>query len=111
MTCKECINNDICHKVCSKDTCSFFKDKSIFVKLPCKIGDDIYEAFFKKVIKSHVVQIVVFSVGIWVYAQNSSELHMDRFKLDDFGKYVFTNKQNAENAIKERENNDRGRIP
>ncbi len=64
MTCKECYNRDACGgylpsdldkdvwDLCAKgksdeipdieDRCSEFKDKSLIVELPCKVGDTVY---------------------------------------------------------------------
>lgn len=40
MTCKKCIHYDVCGE--SIFTCGQFKDKSKFIELPCKVGDEIY---------------------------------------------------------------------
>lgn len=48
MTCQDCINNDTCllGKVNCKSNiencCDMFKDRSLFIKLPCKVGDSYY---------------------------------------------------------------------
>lgn len=52
MTCKDCIHYDVCSKLCTvKDMnsftavsgyCTYFKDKSKFVELPCNVGDKYY---------------------------------------------------------------------
>lgn len=50
MICKECIHFDDCglYKVTAEltsnsDVCCFFLDKSRYIKLPCKVGDIVYE--------------------------------------------------------------------
>lgn len=52
MTCKDCIHYDICHnnfknidlneEMTDEHCCVYFKDKSRFVELPCKAGDDFF---------------------------------------------------------------------
>lgn len=52
MTCKDCIHYEICQK-CSfcdlteyvedlKKVCEWFKNKSKYIDLPCKVGDTVY---------------------------------------------------------------------
>ena len=45
-TCKDCIHYDVCiwdgEIVENSDNCSYHKDKSRIVELPCKVGDDVY---------------------------------------------------------------------
>lgn len=51
-TCKDCIHYDVCGFNEYKDfneICSFFKDKSRIVELPCKVGDKVH-----KIIKSNI---------------------------------------------------------
>ena len=45
MTCEDCIHYDVCGFNEYKDfneICSFFKDKSRIIELPCKVGDMVY---------------------------------------------------------------------
>ena len=44
-TCKECIHFVVCEEVPTKsaDDCDFFKDCARFVELPCKVGDSYFE--------------------------------------------------------------------
>ena len=48
MTCNNCIHVDVCDKqkitnhTISKSVCKHFKDKSLFVELPCKVGQIVY---------------------------------------------------------------------
>lgn len=47
-SCKDCIHFEICSdfyddEIESTAPCSFFKDRSRFVELPCKVGDSYFE--------------------------------------------------------------------
>ena len=51
MTCKSCIHYSICkdengntdyYGITYEELCSDFKDKSKFIELPCKVGEEIY---------------------------------------------------------------------
>lgn len=45
MNCKACIHNEVCYATHTDEspTCCDFKDKSLFIELPCKVGDDIFK--------------------------------------------------------------------
>lgn len=42
--CSKCIHNDVCKwlVVHSTDGCEHYKDKSLCVELPCKVGDEVW---------------------------------------------------------------------
>ena len=45
MTCKDCIYGKMCLPrvaVGGDKICQYFKDKSLFVELPCKVGDNFF---------------------------------------------------------------------
>ena len=42
MTCKDCIHYEMCeNSPVMEDGCPYFKDKSLIVELPCKVGDEV----------------------------------------------------------------------
>lgn len=46
-TCKDCLHVDVCKKMMVEapevhEPCQYFKDRSKFVELPCKVGDVFY---------------------------------------------------------------------
>lgn len=50
MTCKDCIHYDMCERLNFSETiddCEFFKNKSRFIELPCKVGDTVFELIQK----------------------------------------------------------------
>lgn len=92
----------------SADSCIFYKDRSRFVELPCKVGDTVYVivsiAGEEKIIQDHVE-----TIGIGYYADGINIYQFDGVKTDgyfeDFGKTVFLTREAAEQALKEREGN------
>ena len=76
--------------------CEFFKDKSRFIELPCKVGDTIYHTFTGKVDYFEVYDIQVHNDGIYVtYDFNRY------FNADEFGKTVFLTREEAEKKLEE----------
>ena len=107
--CENCIHYELCSSISLKkigislipqDECCGYKDRSRFVELPCKLGDTVYyfnsagEIFSQKVSGF----IVNFTVDILVDSDAMFDSHLmgDRF---------FSTREEAEQALKERENN------
>ena len=131
MTCKDCIHYEACHdmyyeehatrhfdpeKHNAEKECGYFKDRSRFVELPCKIGDTVY-SIYKGDIEAHIVNRLEFCTvgnnsecqdyfgtaeGIDDCDENFSFIN---FTKATFGKTVFLTREAAEQALKERENN------
>lgn len=118
-TCKDCVHVEACNGILNGfdidieffgeqvSVCKNFKDRSRFVELPCKVGDTVYViediAGEWKIIKDHIE-----TIGIGYYADGVSLYQFDGIKIDgyfeDFGKTVFLTREEAEQALKEREN-------
>ena len=123
MLCKDCVHYEVCKDYVESaldglqyndsqmngDDCEFFKDRSRFVELPCKVGDTVFVveeiAEERKIIKDHVE-----TIGIGYYADGVNIYQFDGIKTDgyfeDFGKNVFLTREEAEQALKERESNE-----
>ena len=118
MTCKDCIHYEACHdmyyeehatrhfdpeKHNAEKECGYFKDRSRFVELPCKVGDTVFVveeiAEERKIIKDHVE-----TISIGYYADGVNIYQFDGIKTDgyfeDFGKTVFLTREEAEQALK-----------
>ena len=111
--CKNCIHYSLCNyeEICHYDIdniknakdCSFFRDRSRFVELPCKVGDTVYVvekiADKWKIIKDHVE-----TIDISYYADDVNLYQFYGIKTDgdfeDFGKTVFLTREEAEQALK-----------
>ena len=91
--------------LCEPEICCNFRDRSLFVVLPCKVGDTIYVVEKGKVIQDSVVTLYVAYFG-----GDKETFQFDGIKTDgyfsDFGKTVFLTREAAEQALKEREIND-----
>ena len=123
-SCKDCFHVDVCeditrHKLSPSiaeeilpilrehgKTCELFKDRSRFVELPCKVGDTVYVIEKGKIIEDSVVTLYVAYFG-----GDEETFQFDGIKTDgyfsDFGKTVFLTREAAEQALKERELNEK----
>lgn len=104
-SCEDCMYVEVCpfkHYRCENDRmekrCSFFRDHSLFVELPCKVGDTIYVVEKGKIIEDSVVTLYVAYFG-----GDEETFQFDGIKTDgyfsDFGKTVFLTQEEAEQAL------------
>lgn len=88
--CGNCIHYDVCDKYVEasesfpemKGGCGAFKDKALFVKLPCKIGTPVF-----------------------IVNKEGGYIHPGLFRIDDlprFNKRVFLSKKKAEAVLNAR---------
>ena len=137
--CKECIHEKVCRtrefpsiEEILKDGCQHFKNKSLFVELPCKVGDVVYvitekhpcyacmcvDDFCHKhctvkdksklVVKEAKVYYFLFQKSINTLQVEVAKaihlvMHFLHFSIEDFGKTVFLTKEEAEKKLKEME--------
>ena len=86
--------------------CNHYKDKSLIVELPCKVGDEVYRISTKYRTKRKYIQgtrisrIAIDVDGIWLFCE------CNLIAKCVFGKTVFLTREEAEKALKERESND-----
>lgn len=121
MTCKECINYDVCSTQsvnCNRaNHCSMFKNKVQYIKLPCKVGDTVYVIDDRRGIIKCIVNDIHLGLAqeihgdLFYYEQIADELpeliDVFDFEKNDFDKTVFLTKESAEKALRERESNDK----
>ena len=113
--CKECIHCAVCDfdddEIEYTALCSFFKDRSLFVELPCKVGDTLYTIVTGNRIREWIVADISFFsysvVKIVITADSKDNNGTDHMR---FGKHylnhsVFLSREAAEQALKEREEN------
>jgi hypothetical protein len=78
--CENCIHYEVCGKyVAQVGSCDYFKDETLFIKLPCKVGTPVF---------------IVNKMG---------RICSGKFRLDDidqFGKRAFLTRAEAEKAVK-----------
>ena len=122
MTCKDCIHYEICNRWDNwndefyadgnSDRChdySRFKDKSLFIELPCKVGDVVYVIKNNKICAKDIVYYN--KIHSRVAEQNEEYWHCvdkDRISInvitfypENIGKTVFLTKEEAEAKLKE----------
>ena len=105
-TCKDCLHIDVCEKrnryhadvdeftgrmfTDMDRSCEHFKDRSKFIELPCKVGEDLYRL---KTINGKTI--------ITTTQLNQNTLWRIVFG-GEYGKTVFLTKEEAEKALEER---------
>jgi hypothetical protein len=79
--------------------CQRFKDRSRFVELPCKVGDIVYGVNGHPDYGYEIVALQTKDVALIC---RGGDLSYSK-RLNSFGKSVFLTKEQAEQALKERE--------
>lgn len=109
--CRDCIHYEVCEYK-GDMLCDYFKDKSLFVELPCKVGDTVWEVYAKgseytkieQGVHSLKVDLIYINNDIIIHCVNeNSSAHM---VLSDFGKTVFLTKEEAEKEIERNAKNN-----
>ena len=105
MTCKDCIHSEVCYyhgeDIDSPGICGFFTDRSRFVELPCKLGDFVYFIKARRVMADIVSKFTIDRRGVMLQRVNGYNLGY----TDQLGKKIFLTHEEAEKALKEREEN------
>lgn len=118
-TCKDCIHYEVCKtekgstvfyregllsstydqvdKICG----ALFKDRSRFVELPCKVGDTVYWDILGKPVEDEITNITIYDNCTRVFLKKGIS-----FDIEDIGRMIFLSREQAEQALKEREEND-----
>lgn len=113
--CENCYHKDVC--IGRPDVeeygckCEDYKDKSLMIELPCKVGDTVY-AFCEMlgvILEYKVVGIGITEIAMQyeAYAYTKEEdILIDNidYETDDIGKTIFLTREEAEKALKEYEN-------
>lgn len=117
MTCKYCLHYEACCYWLSKEKkhlncdegfiCDNSTDRSEWVHLPCKVGDDVYCIFENKVCIANVLALYIDKVGIICELQISlngelptapcSVCHIDRDSYTDND--IYLTREEAEKAL------------
>ena len=104
MTCKDCIYYDVCDydgdvAVFPDRICGFFKDRSRFVELPCNMGDTVYFIKGGRVMSDTVLRFVIDKYAVKLVKSNGADIGY----TSQFGERIFLTREEAEQALKERE--------
>lgn len=120
MYCKDCIHHNVCYyagRLKTKDsdgekriiaetnnvedTCENFQDRSAWVKLPCKVGDTLYEPTDRGTISEYEVTAVYVELFSIFVEWRISEDIVHGINSNEIGKTVFLFHEEAERALKE----------
>lgn len=114
-TCKECVHVAVCSYAQNNNNefehCANFKDRSRFVELPCKINQKLYTHDEKCVLEAIAIGVNIIQMSkekvkeITLTIPQIGKYFMVRQPFSDIGKKYFFTSEEAEQALKERENN------
>lgn len=112
MTCKDCIHYDVCldFEVAEgiplryTSNCGRYKDKSRFVKLPCKVGDKLYFVYPEGDISTEVI-VDIGIKGFYISTYEDKRYHkrgqfISRSRL---GEDCFLTREAAEKSLERME--------
>lgn len=112
-TCKDCIHYEACHRKDREipaNTCRTFKDNSLVLDLPCKVGTTVYVIFsqFKPYINEcRIAEFLIRERAIFavldVHYPNYIARRKTSIPISWFNRFAFTTQEAAEQALKERE--------
>ena len=128
VTCKDCVHVEVCkfkdlpaplsdsyirESECIEKRCGDFKDRSRFVELPCRVGDKVY---FNNVHLRYARVIAIYidaSGGMFdldittnIATATGYEHFINKdYTFEDIGRRLFLTREEAEQALKGRENN------
>ena len=114
-SCRDCLHYEFC---CTGKSglpdyvnCKYFKDRNRFVELPCKVGDTVYVIDDMGDEEYLVASCTISAIRYECKETDSNIIIMTEGFLAPFtnswvlGKTVFLTREEAERALKERENN------
>ncbi len=115
--CERCIHEKACNfyfgltgkKVAEDLICIFYKDKSLCVELPCKVGDKAYhltsidtldELNVAEIFEGKVCSISKDEKSLWLFCRYDNGLNF-WYTERDIGRKLFLAKEEAEQKLKE----------
>lgn len=103
MKCENCLHYGVCtfaKQYETADKCPDFADKTLYIKLPCKVGDTVYRNGYSfKVEKIEILK----DEKICKCGNHGTDDYM-AFGEDDIGKTVFPTSADAEKKLEELKN-------
>ena len=100
MYCKDCLSFGVCRyasgiRLLKKEPCADFMDIDKWVNLPCKVGDAVYQIDNAGRIYESVVTKIIYDTPIISFDKNA------------IGVSVFLSREEAKQALEERESNEK----
>ncbi len=93
-SCKDCMHEEVCNyfegdlNEEGAEKCVYFKDRNRFVKLPCKVGDTVYQTDGIRIYENKIERIIF----------DTNNIGFDETSI---GKSIFLAREEAEQALKE----------
>ena len=125
-TCKDCLHVEVCkfkdlpaplsdsyirESECIEKRCGNFKDRSRFVELPCKVGDFVYLVTNLRTIGKYLVTSILIRKSLvdinWKMIDGVG-YPTPFVGAEKIGKTVFLSREEAEQALKEKEEKENG---
>lgn len=97
--CRDCIHYEVCEYK-GDMLCDYFKDKSLFVELPCKVGDEVWFDTYKRGNSIGIQPHKVDRIDV-VLVCGEKELIETKIPIWQIGKTVFLTKEEAERKLRE----------
>lgn len=113
--CENCYHFHMCdlqYRLEEHQDCKHYKDKSLIIDLPCKIGDMVYKVNPLENAYSQILVLKVLAIELSdkeVVDLKITKKYRNDFKnyysatFDDFGKTIFLSREEAEKKLKEYE--------
>lgn len=113
--CKNCYHYHMCdlqNRLEDYQDCKYFKDKSLIIELPCKVGDTVF--VIEKYVpdpseKPRIIEAQISHIKhrqFVAYGIDENNLGEWCFSRKHIGKSVFYSREEAEKALRGRENNE-----
>ena len=108
MYCKDCLHTGVCRyasgiRFLKKGPCEDFMDIDEWVKLPCKVGDTLYEPTDRGTISEYevlAVRVELFSTFVeWKIKEGIVWRYVHEINSNEIGSTVFLTHEEAERAL------------
>lgn len=119
MYCKDCLHTGVCRyasgiRLLKKEPCEDFMGIDKWVKLPCKVGDTLYEPTDRGTISEYevlAVRVELFSTFVeWKIKEGIVWRYVHEINSNEIGRTVFLTHEEAEKELErlngEQENKD-----
>lgn len=116
MYCKDCLSFGVCRyasgsRLLEKEPCADFMDIDKWVKLPCKVGNTLYEPTDRGTISEYrvtAIRVELFSTFVeWKIKEGIVWRYVHEINSNEIGKTVFLSREEAKQALEERESNEK----
>ena len=104
--CADCEHNKIDYPLCmSVHFADYLLDNGVIVP-PCKVGDIVYKVYDIESVHRQILELEVLMIEVGIQRKvclkttKKHRYNFDKATFEDFGKTVFTNREDAEKALR-----------